>query len=234
MSTYIHMMGKPSVSVVSNGIFCGDFPSQSNIGNNVSELAGKPLRLSLKDKTDSKLLLKSNLKTNLENICWPFDSLYFSVHPSQPTFPAYSTASTAPLSSFLTISHSLSLPIWLSIGGALEKVVHFWISGFFEVEPSLLLVCNLSFLSLISPLICLPLFLSSPPAPLLSLPNFASLPTLVLFPSPLLSSLSLWSMKFPSISTLALRVFTLAWLDSDSGLLHVLLNVILKQLQVLD
>lgn len=84
---------------------------------------------------------------------------------SQPTFPAYSTASAAPLSSCLTVSHSLSLPIRLSVGGALEKVVHFWISGFFEVKPSLLLVCNLSFLSFISPLICVPLFLSLPLPP---------------------------------------------------------------------
>lgn len=96
---------------------------------------------------------------------------------SQPTSQAYSAAFAAPLSSLPIISHSLSLPIQLPVGGALEKVVHFWISGFFEVSPSLLLVCNLSFLSFISPLICLPFFLSLTSSHLLSF----SLPTLFLF-----------------------------------------------------
>lgn len=44
-----------------------------------------------------------------------------------------------------------------------------------------------------------------PPALLLALVNVASLPTFFLFPSPLLSSLSLWSTRFPNISTLTLR-----------------------------
>lgn len=67
MSAYTYVLAKPFISVVGNEIFCGRlFPSQDKIGNNISQLAGKPLRLSLKDKTAYKLLLKCNLKTNSE------------------------------------------------------------------------------------------------------------------------------------------------------------------------
>lgn len=134
MSAYTYMLAKPFISVVGNEIFCGWlFQSQDKIGNNISQLAGKPLRLSVKNTTGYKLLLKCNLKTNSEK---PLLTLWQSppcVLSSHPISAAYSTASAAPLSSFPTISHWLFLPIRLLVGGALEKVVHFWISGFFEV-----------------------------------------------------------------------------------------------------
>lgn len=67
---HMYTVGKAFISDISNGIFCGDcFHHRGKIGNNVLQLAGIPLRLSPKNKTDSKLLLESNLKTNSENIC---------------------------------------------------------------------------------------------------------------------------------------------------------------------
>lgn len=134
-----------------------------------------------KDKTDSKL---SNCYGNADSdhLRRSFESpprwfglpLCPSTCPSPP-IPPYPPA---PLSSFFTISPSLSLPFLLSVGGLQEKVVHFWIRCSFEVQPSFLL----SYLSLSSvfPLICSPPLLSpglsSSPAPPVPLPCSTSSP----------------------------------------------------------
>lgn len=209
------------------------FPSQGKNGNNVLQLAGKPLRLSLKDKTDSKLLLKSNLKTNSENICWPFDSLQF-FHASLSTyFPSLFHCISCP--SFF-ISHHFSLTV--SSNPALRRWCP-WKGGPLFTQWLLwsLAISSPGMQSMISfPYFPSHLLISL----LISSTCSTSLLTKFCFSghscpfSPLLSSLSLWSTKFPSISTLALSFFTLAWLDSDIGLLQVLLKLILKQLQVLN
>lgn len=84
-------------------------------------------------------------------------SLYLHFPP-----PAHRPHSSVPACSSFFISHHFSLAVSpnpslsrLSVGGLHEKVVHFWICCFFEVQPSLLL-CNLTFLSSVSPLICSP------------------------------------------------------------------------------
>lgn len=79
MSAYTYMLAKPFISVVGNEIFCGWlFPSQDKIGNNISQLAGKPLRLSLKDIS---CYWNAIWKQIQKNLCSPFDSLHHASFP---------------------------------------------------------------------------------------------------------------------------------------------------------
>ena len=130
-----------------------------------------------------KIVMEMHPRNKFRHLCRSFDSLTspsLNLHSPQPAHCHLFLCTHLPLFlSFLSLSHSLSLPIPFSVGGLHKKVVHFWICCFFEVQPSLPPLFSLSSAHLLSYLLC---HLQHPPVSMFYFYLFIYfLPTLLYF-----------------------------------------------------